>query len=261
MANPNNEGSAGFHDRNEINPLRQLRALSGKPAAFSYTPANSPTGQPVPCSTLSSDSSNGAAPSTTPGAACTARSGLQRSSGSSVESLAADRLDKTVNYSTVSPAGRLAGGKMYKWDGWLYVPLKDSYVFRIQHSTALPDDNVHFTLDDSQKSLVEATSFYQGSWYGGQSVVVSPTDAGYVEGGLKNRQCALPAEKRVRNPQTLVRCAESPSIGWHKVTLTVDATSLPASSEVSVRFAVSAPTGTLPMRQRMPKAKRSRWCS
>jgi beta-glucosidase len=47
IANPNNEGSAGFHDRNEINPLQQLIALSGKRSAFTYTPANSPTGQPV----------------------------------------------------------------------------------------------------------------------------------------------------------------------------------------------------------------------
>jgi beta-glucosidase len=38
VANPNNEGSAGFPDRNEINPLQQLRTLSGKSSAFTYTP-------------------------------------------------------------------------------------------------------------------------------------------------------------------------------------------------------------------------------
>ena len=239
VANPNNEGSAGFHDRNEINPLQQLMALSGKPSAFTYTPANSPTGQPMPCNILSSEPSRGTPPSTAPGPECDARSGLQRSSGNTVESLSADRIDKRVNYSSVSPEDRLAAGKVYKWDGWIYVPVKDAYVFRIQHSTAIPDTNVHFTLDNSQKSLVDANSFYQGSWYGSQPVVVSPTNAGYVEAGLRNRQCALPPDKKARSSPTLVRCAESPSIGWHKVTLTLDATELPANSEVSFRFAVS----------------------
>ena len=239
VANPNNEGSAGFHDRNEINPLQQLIALSGKPSAFTYTPANSPTGQPVSCNILSSEPSSGTAPSTAPDPACGARNGLQRSSGNTVESLAPDRVDNTVDYSYVSSEGRLAAGKVYKWDGWIYVPVKDAYVFRIQHSTVIPDTNVHFTLDNSQKSLVEASSFYQGSWYGSQPVVVSPTNAGYVEGGLRNLQCALPPDKKGRSSPTLVRCVEFPSVGWHKVTLTVDATELPADSEVSFRFAVS----------------------
>ena len=239
VANPNNEGSAGFHDRNEVNPLQQLMALSGKPSAFTYTPANSPTGQPVSCNTLSSEHSSGTAPSTAPGLECDARSGLQRSSGTTVEGLAADRVDKKVDYSSVSSEGRLAAGKVYKWDGWIYVPVKDAYIFRIQHSTAIPDTNVHFTLDNSQKSLVDAASFYQGSWYGSQPVVVSPTNAGYVEAGLRNRQCALPPDKKGRSTPTLVRCAEFPSVGWHKVTLTVDASELPANSEVSFRFAVS----------------------
>jgi beta-glucosidase len=239
VANPNNEGSAGFHDRNKINPLQQLIALSGKPSAFTYTPANSPTGQPVSCNTLSSEPSIGTVPSTVPGSVCDARSGLQRSSGNTAESLAADRVDKTVDYSTVSSEGRLAAGRVYKWDGWIYVPAKDAYVFRIQHSTAVPDTNVHFTLDNSQKSLVDATSFYQGSWYGSQPVVVSPTNAGYVEAGLRNRQCAVAADRRGRSSSTLVRCAEFPSVGWHKVTIAVDATELPTTSEVSFRFAVS----------------------
>ena len=245
VANPNNEGSAGFHDRNEIDPLQQLIALSGKPSAFTYTPANSPTGQPVSCNILSSEPSSGAPPSAAPGAACSERSGLRRSSGTSVENLAADRVDKKVDYTSVSSGGRLAAGKVYMWDGWIYVPIKDSYVFRIQHSTAIPDANVHFTLDNSLKNLVDATSFYQGSWYGSQPVVVSPTNAGYVEAGLRNRQCALPADKKARSSQMLVRCAESPSVGWHRVTLTVDTTELPANSEVSFRFALSRTNGDI----------------
>ena len=245
VANPNNEGSAGFQDRNQINALQQLNALSGKRYAFTYTPANSPTGQPVSCKILSSEPSSGAAPSSVPGSACDIRSGLQRSSGNTVDSLAADSVDKKVDYTSVSPDGRLAAGKIYKWDGWIYVPNKDSYVFRIQHSISIPDTNVHFTLDNSQKSLVDASSFYQGSWYGSQPVVVSPTNAGYIEAGLRNRQCALAADRRGRSTQMLVRCLESPSIGWHKVTLTLDATGLPANSEVSFRFAVSRTDGDI----------------
>ena len=245
VANPNNEGSAGFSDRNEISPLQQLRAFSGKPSAFSYTPANSPTGQPLTCNVLTSEVSSNTPPSMAPGSMCDQRSGLQRSSGDTLESLTQDRVDKQVEYSSMSSEGQLAAGKVYRWDGWLYVPIKDSYVFRLQHSAAIPDDNVSFILDNSRKNLIDAGSFYQGSWYGSQPVIVSPTNAGYVEGGLRNRQCALPPDKKARSSPRLVRCDESPSVGWHKVTLTVDATGLPAYSKVSIRFAVSRTDGDI----------------
>ena len=239
IANPNNEGAAGFADRNAVNPLQQLQALSGMASAFTYTPANSPTGQAVPCAVLKSSPSSGEPPSSAPVNACDAQSGLQRSSGTVAESLAADRIDKKVDYSSVSPDGRLSGGKVYRWDGWLYVPATDSYVFRIQHSAAVPDANVSFTLDNSRKTLVDSASFYQGQYYGNMSVVVSPTNAGYVEKGLRNRQCASPQPKRSRTPTAIVTCSDSPSIGWHRVRLTLDATSLPVSSDLSLRFAVS----------------------
>ena len=245
VANPNNEGAAGFPDRNAINPLQQLRVLSGKPSAFTYTPANSPTGQPVLCNILNSAPSSGASPLIVPGSACGDHSGLQRSSGSTVDRLAKDRVDKKVDYSSVSSDGKLAGGKVYQWDGWIYVPIKDSYVFRIQQSAALADANVSFTLDNSRKTLVDSGSFYRGSWYGNMSVVVSPTNAGYIEEGLKNRQCALPQEKKERSRQTIVRCTEYPSVGWHKVTLIADATDLPANSVLSLRFAVSRINGDI----------------
>ena len=245
VANPNNEGAAGFHERNAINPLQQLIALSGKPSAFTYTPANSPTGQPVSCDVLSSEPSSGAAPSSVPGPGCGAGSGLQRFSGSTIDGLALDRVDRKVDYSAVSSEGRLEGGKVYRWDGWIYIPTKDSYVFRIQHSTAMPDANVHLTLDSSQKNLVDASSFYQGSWYGSQPVVVSSTNSGYVEAGLRNRQCASSPDKKARTSPTLVRCSESPSIGWHKVTLTADATGVPANSQISFRFAFSRTNGDI----------------
>ena len=107
VANPNNEGSAGFSDRNAINLLQQLRALSGEPSAFTYTPANSPTGQPALCSILSSVSSQNAAPATPPGTTCNPQNGLQRSSGKTTDSLTNDRVDAKVDYST--SAGQLQG--------------------------------------------------------------------------------------------------------------------------------------------------------
>ena len=245
VANPNNEGAAGFPHRNAVSPLQQLRALSGMPSAFTYTPVNSPTGQVVPCHVLSSLPSSAEAPSSVPGSTCAARSGLQRSSGASLDALAPDQIDSTVDYSSLSTGGQLTGGKIYHWDGWLYVPAKDSYVFRVQHSTALADAKVAFTFDDSRKSLVDAQSFYQGQYYGSMSVDVSPTNAGYVEAGLKNRQCALPQANEERSSRLLVRCSVSPSVGWHRVTLTLDATDLPATAKVSFRFAISRVDGDI----------------
>jgi beta-glucosidase len=239
VANPNNEGAAGFADRNAINPLQQLRALSGAPSAFTYTPANSPTGQAVPCNVLSNLPSKAAPPSSMPGTTCDVHSGLQRASGATIDSLNNDRVDAKVDYSTLSTTGQLTGGKIYQWDGWIYVPVKDSYVFRVQYSTAVADAKVALTLDNSLKTLVDAQSFYQGSWYGGMSVFISPTNAGYVEQGLRNRQCASPQPKEERNSRLLVRCSEHPSIGWHRVTLTLDAADLPSTSSLSFRFAIS----------------------
>jgi beta-glucosidase len=245
VANPNNEGAMGFADRNAINPLQQLQALSGVPSAFTYTPANAPTGQPAPCNVLGGLPSSAAQPPNIPGTTCDARSGLQRSSGSAIGSLFNERIDKTVDYSSLSPAGQLAGGKLYRWDGWIYVPVKDAYVFRVQHSTALADAKVSFTLDNSRKTLIDARSFYQGQYYGSMDVFVSPTNAGYLEKGLRNRQCAVPQQKRGRVPQPMVSCGEYPSVGWHRVTLTVDSTGLPANSKISLRFAISRVDGDI----------------
>jgi beta-glucosidase len=245
IANPNNEGAVGFSDRNAINPLQQLQLLSGMTSTFTYTPANAPTGQVVPCNVLSSLPSNAAQPSSIPGTTCDSLSGLQRSSGSTVDSLVDDRVEKEVDYSSISPGGQLGGGKVYRWDGWIFVPVKDSYVFRVQHSATINGQKVIFMLDDSRKTLVDATSFYQGQYYGNMSVIVSPTNAGYVEKGLVNRQCALGQERRERSSRPLVRCIESPSVGWHRVTLTLDATGLPESSRLSFRFAISRADGDI----------------
>ena len=245
VANPNNEGAAGFADRNAINPLEQLQALSGVASAFTYTPANSPTGQAVPCAVLSSLPMSSGPLLFVPGTVCDARSGLQRSSGMTMDALRNGRVDDKVDYSTMSSLGQLTGGQIYQWDGWIYVPVNDSYVFRVQQSAAISDAKVTFSLDSSHKTLVDAQSFYQGSWYGGMSVPVSPTNAGYVEQGLRNRQCALPQPKEGRNSRLLVRCSEHPSVGWHHVTLTLDAADLPPNSNLSFRFAFSRLNGDI----------------
>jgi beta-glucosidase len=243
VANPNNEGSAGYPDRNAIDPLEQLQILSGRPSAFTYTPANSPTGQPVPCNKLSSVSSQGPPPPAAPANVCSAQSGLQRSSGKTIDTLTNDRVDMKVDYSVHS--GQLAGGKVYRWDGWIYVPITDLYVFRVQHSTAIADINIRFDLDDSLKSLVSAGSFYQGSWYGDMSVPTSTTNAGYVDAGMRNLQCALPPEKKGRSSEMLVPCSASPAVGWHKVSLTVDTSGVAADSGLSFRFALSRKNGDI----------------
>ena len=245
IANPNNEGAAGFPDRNAINPLQQLQALSGSRASFTYTPANSPTGKAVPCGVLNSLASPDAPPTIVPGNTCGNQSGLQRSLGTDVEALKNDRVDKKLDYSSASSDGQLSGGKVYHWNGWIYVPATDTYVFRVQHSATIPDANVSLALDNSKKTLVEAASFYQGQYYGNMSVVVSPTNAGYVEKGLRNLQCAMPQVKKTRTPAPVVSCSESPSIGWHRVTLTLDATNVPADAKVSFRFAVSRTHGDI----------------
>jgi beta-glucosidase len=245
VANPNNEGASGYADRNTINPLQQLKVLGGMPLAFTYTPANSPTGQVVPCSVLSSMPSSDSPTVATESNTCTTESGLQRASSSGSEILINDQIDKQVDYSSMSSRGKLSGGRVYRWDGWIYIPTTDSYVYRIQHSSAIPDSKVTFTLDNSKKTLVDAVSFYQGQWYGNMSVVVSPTHAGYVEGGLRNRQCAGSLYERSKSEEPIVKCNESPSVGWHKVTITLDATGLALNSELSFRFAYSRTKGDI----------------
>ena len=56
-------------------------------------------------------------------------------------------------------------------------------------------------------------------------------------------------------------CSESPSIGWHKVTLIARCDRLPANSAVeSSVLPCLAPTATSPMPLLTPKARRSHWC-
>ncbi len=260
IANPNNEGAVGYADRNAINPLQQLEALSGNSAAFTFTPAGAPTGQASLCAVLSSGPVSGAAPEGAPAAHCNSTSGLRRFSSVPGAELAPEYVDASLDFTAVSKQGQLEGGKLYRWDGWLYVPSDDTYAFRIQYSSAVPDAKVKFALDGEDKTLRNAISFYQGQYYGNQDVVVTPTNAGFTEKGLRNRQCAITDKPAVAAPMfgggdtedlpegfsrassppaPVVPCTVNPTVGWHKISLTYDTTDLAAGFPVSFRFALS----------------------
>lgn len=248
ISSPSNEGAEGYAERAAINPLQQLQALSGSPRAFRYTPANAPTGRPVPCELLSSAAALAGAPASR----CGATSGLTRSEGASAAHLQPAGVDPGIEFTATSKRGALPGGRAYRWEGWIYVPEADRYVFRLQHSANLSDERVRFTLDGKHRTLQDAYSFYQGQYYGVMSTRVNPTNAGYIEAGLRNRQCATADEKPVAQPPgppmaeaaaapkaPVIRCETSPSVGWHRVSIDVDATGLDAHARLSLRFATS----------------------
>jgi beta-glucosidase len=172
---PSNEASTGFPERIAINPLEQLKALSGRPAAFQYIGANGVTGQPVPSSVLSTANRS-------------VTGGLQRSSGPG-----SPGTDPTLDFTKVSGRGQLAAGG-YRWTGYLYVPRDDAYTFRFQYSPGTGNSAtgpVTFSLDGLPQQLSTPPSTYCGQYYGHSVCVpVTPTNAGYTEGGLANRQVA-----------------------------------------------------------------------
>jgi hypothetical protein len=61
-----------------------------------------------------------------------------------------------VGFYSVSPSGRLTGGKIYCWDGWIGVRAAHSYVFHDQCSAAVSDANVGFFRDNSRKIFFAA---------------------------------------------------------------------------------------------------------
>jgi beta-glucosidase len=234
IANPNAEGALGFPDRLKINPLQQLEQLSGRPHAFTYYPAGSPTGAPVGPSALSTSSS-------------TVTGGLARTSGPG-----APTTDSTIDFTAASTKGQLAPGS-YTWAGYVYVPTADTYTFRFQYSSNVPASDVTFTLDGQQKTLRSATSFYNG-WYGrGTStmVPVATTNAGYTEAGLTNQQCDVPVGVQPNPftppgpppPPTPQQCPADPlPAGYYSVRITFNnTTGVPAS----FRFADSRVNGDI----------------
>jgi beta-glucosidase len=148
-----------------VNPLQQLEALSGNPGAFTFVPANDPTGQAVPSSALSTSASS-------------VTGNLARTSGPG-----SPTLDPTIDFTTVSGHGQLAPGS-YTWTGYLFVPTTDTYTFDVQQSSSVPLANVTFSLDGVNQTLAPAANVY------GPTVPGSPTNAGYTEPLLTNRQSA-----------------------------------------------------------------------
>ena len=238
VADPTNEASTGFIDRDAINPLQQLEDFSGNPNAFTFVPANDPTGQPVPCAVTNNTSPTGASPASPPPASCDATSGLQRSSGATVATLANDQVDQKVDYTTSSAAGQIAGGKAYRWSGWVYVPTADTYTWSLQYSSTVANANVTFAFDNNASPATGApvthTRANAANVYGA-TVPGTPTNAGYTEALLTNQACSTGT--------TGTTCAASPTVGWHAVQITLDASTVP--TPVSFRFAFSRVNGDI----------------
>jgi beta-glucosidase len=210
IADPTGEASVGFADRDAISPLEQLKAFSGDPGAFSYVPANSPSGEPVPSSALSDSNTS-------------VTGHLDRTTGPG-----SPTTDSSINFTTVSGHGQLAAGD-YTWTGYVYVPATDTYTFRFQFSSGVPAADVTFALDGAAQTLGVPTPVYGQGVTGAHNAALpaTPTDGGYTEAGLTNEATS----------------ASTLSGGtYHQVTITFDnATGGPAS----FRFAYSRANGDI----------------
>jgi len=164
IADPTNEASTGFIDRDAINPLQQLQTLSGHANAFTYVPANDPVGQTVPRSALSTSGT-------------TVTGSLSRTTGPG-----SPASDPTIDFTTATHR-QLAPGS-YTWTGYLYVPATDTYTLEVQQSGGVAAANATLSLDGTAVTLANAANVY------GASVPGTPTNAGYTEALLTNRQYA-----------------------------------------------------------------------
>jgi beta-glucosidase len=210
IADPTGEASVGFADRDAISPLEQLQAFTGDSGAFTYVPANAPSGEPVPSSALSDSNTS-------------VTGHLDRTTGPG-----SPTTDSSINFTTVSGKGQLAAGD-YTWTGYVYVPTTDTYTFRFQFSSTVPASDVTFTMDGAAQTLSTAADVYGTGVTSAHSAALpgSPTDGGYTEAGLTNLQTT----------------AGSLTGGtYHQVTINFDnATSGPAS----FRFAYSRANGDI----------------
>ena len=210
IADPTSEASVGFADRDAINPLEQLQNFSGDPGAFAYVPANSPSGEPVPSSALSTSNS-------------TVTGGLSRTTGPG-----SPTTDKSLDFTTASGQGQLAPGN-YTWTGYVYVPTSDGYTFRFQFSPSVASSNVTFTLDGTASKLIPAADVIGNGVTGAHSAALpgTPTNGGYTQAGLTNEQ----APTGTLNGGT-----------YHQVQITFDNTT---SGPASFRFAYSRANGDI----------------
>jgi beta-glucosidase len=205
VADPTTEASTGFIGRDAINPLQQLKSLSGRPNAFTFVPANDPDGAPIPPSALS----------TTPNASGLGGLNLSIDGGAPMKDT------NPIDHTSVN-GNQLAAGHTYSWTGYLYVPTSDTYTFAIQQSPTLPTtlncpqtgqfgtppstptltlcapftagnasqtntppDAVTFSFNGAQRNLNAVTANVYGA-----TVPSNPTNAGYTEQGLISRTCA-----------------------------------------------------------------------
>jgi beta-glucosidase len=210
IADPTGEASVGFADRDAISPLEQLKAFTGDSNAFTYVPANAPSGEPVPSSALSDS-------------ATSVTGHLDLTTGPGSPSTAS-----SINFTTASGAGQLAPGA-YTWTGYVYVPATDTYTFRFQFSGGVPASDVTFGLDGTAQKLAVAADVYGTGVTGAHSAALpgSPTDTGYTEAGLTN----------------LATTASSLTGGsYHQVTVTFNNAT---AGKASFRFAYSRANGDI----------------
>ncbi len=115
IASPSREASQGFPDRIAINPLTTLGTLSGHPNAFTYVPALSPTGEPVPSTALRT-------PANAPGLARTTGTGSPAA-------------DPSLDFTSVNGNQLGSASTLYTWKGCLAVPAGgDNYTLRFQNT-------------------------------------------------------------------------------------------------------------------------------
>ncbi len=143
VADPTNEASTGFIDRDAVNPLQQLKYLSGNPSAFTFVPANDPTGQPVPCTVTNDSSPTGPSPAAAPPATCGATSGLAARVGRDRRDARQRPGRREGRRHDRSAAGQLAGGKAYRWSGWVVRPRPPTPTRWAARRTARPSPNAN----------------------------------------------------------------------------------------------------------------------
>jgi beta-glucosidase len=211
IADPTGEASVGYADRDAISPLEQLQSFTGASKAFTYVPANAPSGEPVPSSALSDS-------------ATSVTGSLDRTTGPGAPST-----DSSINFTTAAGAGgQLAPGD-YTWTGYVYVPATDTYTFRFQYSSGVAASDVTFSLDGTAQTLATASDVYGTGVTGAHSAALpgSPTNAGYTQGGLANVQTTA---------------ASLTGGTYHQVTITFNNTT---AGNASFRFAYSRASGDI----------------